>query len=79
MLIERMSESIVLMANALGYPVEELGTVKMKSCDQKAYNYSTEELQILEKVYKDKLMFYNLTVKEFTRRKRELGESFAEN
>ena len=79
MLTEQMSESIVLTANVLGYPVEELGTVKLKSCEQQAYNYSTEELQILVKVFKGGMMFYNLAVKEFTRRKNKLSENFVGN
>ena len=74
MITELMSESIVVMADMLGFPVEELGTVKLKAVTSKFHKYSQTELELLEKYYQSEIKFYNLAVQMFLERKNLLGD-----
>ena len=79
MVTEKMSESIVLLAEMLAYSVEQIGTVKLKSCEQKFYNYTEEELSVITKAHKAETLFYNLVNQEFERRKKELDPIYLGN
>ena len=76
MIMEQMSESIVLMADLLGFPVEELGTVKLKAVTNKFHNYTQFELEILDKYYQSDFFFYKMALQRYEQRKTKLGLNF---
>ena len=77
MVTEKMPESIVIMANVLGFPVEELGTVKLKAVSTKFHNYTQFEEEILDKFYQGNKKFHNLAAEKLEELKRDLGIDMA--
>ena len=73
MITEQMSESIVIMAHILGFPVEELGTVKLRAVTSKFHNYTTDEFEILGKYYRSHMKLYQLAIQKLEERKIALG------
>ena len=76
MVTNRMSKSLVIMANMLGFPVEELGTVKLKAITTLRHMYTEEEEKILGMYFQGATKFYDLAVEKLEERTKELGNNF---
>ena len=73
---EQISESIIIMLDMLGFPVEEMGTVKLKAVTTKFHKYTETELEILNKHHQSRIEFYNLALQTLEARKSMLGKNY---